>query len=161
MARTPVASQRRSHGRVAAASVSIDLRRRCLKRIASAIGSSRKTTIRDARGSDVQAHGLHICPEQEPQNYWRHGHSTERDFIYVTTQSLTHDALKKLSEEVGPERTLLGLLQGVQRARSGVPESDHQEDSADRADQVRMGTRRLQLARCQPAADAEDRADRP
>jgi adenine-specific DNA-methyltransferase len=37
----------------------------------------------------------------------QHGHSTEQDFIFVTTASLTHDALKKLSEEVGPKRTLL------------------------------------------------------
>jgi hypothetical protein len=51
--------------------------------------------------------GFSYAPSQGPADYWRHGHSTERDFIYVTTQSLTHDALKKLSEEVGPERTLL------------------------------------------------------
>jgi adenine-specific DNA-methyltransferase len=51
--------------------------------------------------------GFTYAPSQEPAEYWRHGHSTEKDFIYVTTQSLTHDALKKLSEEVGPERTLL------------------------------------------------------
>jgi adenine-specific DNA-methyltransferase len=51
--------------------------------------------------------GFTYAPSQEPQEYWRHGHSTETDFIYVTTQSLTHDALKKLSEEVGPNRTLL------------------------------------------------------
>ena len=41
--------------------------------------------------------------------YWQHGHSTERDFIYVTTQSLTPDQLSALSDEVGPERTLLVL----------------------------------------------------
>lgn len=41
--------------------------------------------------------------------YWQHGHSTERDFIYVTTQSLTADQLNALSEEVGSERTLLVL----------------------------------------------------
>ena len=41
--------------------------------------------------------------------YWRHGHSTERDFIYVTTASLTHEQLQQLSDEVGPERTLLLL----------------------------------------------------
>jgi adenine-specific DNA-methyltransferase len=51
--------------------------------------------------------GFTYGPSQEPAHYWQHGHSTEHDFIYVTTQSLTHDALKKLSEEVGPERTLL------------------------------------------------------
>ena len=41
--------------------------------------------------------------------YWQHGHSTERDFIYVTTQSLTGDQLNALSEEVGAEQTLLVL----------------------------------------------------
>ena len=41
--------------------------------------------------------------------YWQHGHSTERDFIYVTTQSLTADQISALGDEVGPERTLLVL----------------------------------------------------
>ena len=39
--------------------------------------------------------------------YWQHGRSTERDFIYVTTQTLSRDQLAALSEEVGDERTLL------------------------------------------------------
>jgi adenine-specific DNA-methyltransferase len=39
--------------------------------------------------------------------YWQHGHSTERDFIYVTTQNLNHDQLQQLSDEVGSHRTLL------------------------------------------------------
>jgi adenine-specific DNA-methyltransferase len=41
--------------------------------------------------------------------YWQHGHSTERDFVYVTTASLTHEQLVQLSDEVGPERSLLVL----------------------------------------------------
>jgi adenine-specific DNA-methyltransferase len=41
--------------------------------------------------------------------YWQHGYSTERDFIYVTTQNLSHEQLAKLSEEVGEERSLLVL----------------------------------------------------
>jgi len=41
--------------------------------------------------------------------YWQQGHSTERDFLYVTTASLTHDQLAQLSDEVGPERSLLVL----------------------------------------------------
>lgn len=41
--------------------------------------------------------------------YWQHGHSTEQDFIYVTTATLTHKQLKELSDEVGPDRTLLVL----------------------------------------------------
>jgi adenine-specific DNA-methyltransferase len=39
--------------------------------------------------------------------YWRHGHSTETDFIYVTTQTLTREQLQKLSDEVGESRSLL------------------------------------------------------
>lgn len=38
--------------------------------------------------------------------YWQHGHSTERDFIYVTTQNLSHDQLQALSDEVGESRSL-------------------------------------------------------
>ena len=41
--------------------------------------------------------------------YWQQGHSTERDFIYVTTQTLGPEQLQQLSEEVGPDRTLLVL----------------------------------------------------
>ena len=41
--------------------------------------------------------------------YWRHGHSTEQDFIYVTTASLTHEQLQELSDEVGEGRSLLVL----------------------------------------------------
>ena len=41
--------------------------------------------------------------------YWQHGYSTERDFIYVTTQNLRHEQLSKLADEVGQERSLLVL----------------------------------------------------
>lgn len=41
--------------------------------------------------------------------YWMHGHSTERDFIYVTTANLGHEQLQQLSDEVGTERSLLVL----------------------------------------------------
>lgn len=41
--------------------------------------------------------------------YWRQGNSTESDFIYVTTQTLGPDQLQQLSDEVGPDRSLLVL----------------------------------------------------
>ena len=41
--------------------------------------------------------------------WWRHGHSTERDFVWVTTQNLGAEQLQALSEEVGPARSLLVL----------------------------------------------------
>jgi adenine-specific DNA-methyltransferase len=40
-------------------------------------------------------------------DWWAHGYSTETDFIYVTTQTLTEDQLLALSEDVGSDRTLL------------------------------------------------------
>lgn len=51
--------------------------------------------------------------------YWQHGHSTERDFIYVTTANLTHEQLQQLSDEVGPERSLLVLCTAF-RARADL-----------------------------------------
>jgi adenine-specific DNA-methyltransferase len=40
-------------------------------------------------------------------DWWSHGYSTETDFIYVTTQTLTEEHLLALSEEVGKNKTLL------------------------------------------------------
>ncbi len=53
--------------------------------------------------------GFTFDPSQNPQFYWMHGRSTERDFIYVTTNYLTYAQLVEISEEVGPERSLLIL----------------------------------------------------
>jgi adenine-specific DNA-methyltransferase len=39
--------------------------------------------------------------------WWNHGYSSERDFIYVTTQNLSRQQLEELSLEVGGERSLL------------------------------------------------------
>ncbi len=39
--------------------------------------------------------------------YWQHGRSTEKDFIYVTTQTLSREQLQKLSDELGEDRSLL------------------------------------------------------
>ena len=39
--------------------------------------------------------------------WWQHGYSSENDFIYVTTQSLSIEPLQVLSDEVGAGRSLL------------------------------------------------------
>ena len=39
--------------------------------------------------------------------YWQQGRSTENDFLYTTTQTLSRQQIEALSEEVGPKRTLL------------------------------------------------------
>jgi adenine-specific DNA-methyltransferase len=41
--------------------------------------------------------------------YWQQGHSSESDFLYVTTQTLGPEELSALSEEVGEGRSLLIL----------------------------------------------------
>jgi adenine-specific DNA-methyltransferase len=49
--------------------------------------------------------GFHSAPSDE--YYWQHGHSTESDYIFVTTQTLSREQLQKLNDEVGPNRSLL------------------------------------------------------
>ena len=49
--------------------------------------------------------GFAYAPSEEV--YWQQGHSTETDFIYVTTQTMTRDHLAALNEEVGKKRSLL------------------------------------------------------
>jgi len=49
--------------------------------------------------------GFHYAPDREV--FWNHGHSTERDFIYVTTQNLSREQLQYIGEQVGTERSLL------------------------------------------------------
>ena len=44
--------------------------------------------------------------------YFIHGHSTERDYIYVTTNYLKAEHLRALSDLVGPERSLLICCKG-------------------------------------------------
>ncbi|AOL20427.1 site-specific DNA-methyltransferase [Xanthomonas citri pv. malvacearum] len=53
--------------------------------------------------------------------WWQQGHSSERDFIYVTTQNLSAQQLQALSDEVGPERSLLvccAAFHGVTAAKA-------------------------------------------
>ena len=53
--------------------------------------------------------------------YWQHGHSTERDFIYVTTQHLTHEQLLQLSADVGSDRTLLVMCTAFRGKAEAYP----------------------------------------
>ncbi len=53
--------------------------------------------------------------------WWQHGHSTEQDFIYVTTQNLSVSQLQALAEEVGEGRSLLVLcsaFRGISAAKA-------------------------------------------
>jgi adenine-specific DNA-methyltransferase len=53
--------------------------------------------------------------------YWQHGYSTERDFVYVTTQRLSREQLAHLSDDVGPERSLLVLCSAFRGNPSAFP----------------------------------------
>jgi adenine-specific DNA-methyltransferase len=53
--------------------------------------------------------------------WWKHGHSSERDFIYVTTQNLSAEQLQALSDEVGSDQSLLvccAAFHGVTAAKA-------------------------------------------
>ena len=53
--------------------------------------------------------------------WWQHGHSSERDFLFVTTQNLSADQLQALSDEVGSEQSLLvccAAFRGVTAAQA-------------------------------------------
>ena len=54
--------------------------------------------------------GFTYAPSES--EYFIHGHSTERDNIYVTTNYLKAEHLRALSELVGPERSLLVCCKG-------------------------------------------------
>jgi adenine-specific DNA-methyltransferase len=59
--------------------------------------------------------------EPSEVQWWRHGHSSERDFIYVTTQNLSAEQLQALSEEVGTDQSLLvccAAFHGVTAAKA-------------------------------------------
>lgn len=53
--------------------------------------------------------------------YWQHGHSTERDFLYVTTQTLSQEQLQALSDEVGNDRSLLVLCFAFRGSADAFP----------------------------------------
>ena len=57
--------------------------------------------------------GFAYVPSAE--TYWQHGKSSETDFLYVTTQSLTAAAIARLAGDVGPERSLLVACKAWER----------------------------------------------
>ena len=63
--------------------------------------------------------GFTYAPSQT--QFWQHGQSTETDFIYVTTGSLSHDQLRVISEEVGSERSLLICCKAFMADASAFP----------------------------------------
>lgn len=53
--------------------------------------------------------------------YWIHGHSTETDYIYITTQILTREQIQLISDEVGDKRTLLIMCSAFKGNTADIP----------------------------------------
>ncbi|MBE7446000.1 MAG: site-specific DNA-methyltransferase [Planctomycetia bacterium] len=49
--------------------------------------------------------GFRYCPDE--QIYWKQGRSTEKDYIFITTQFVTVQFLDKIHEEMKPDESLL------------------------------------------------------
>lgn len=63
--------------------------------------------------------GFTYAPSES--RWWQHGHSSERDFLFVTTQNMSADQLQALSDEVGSEQSLLvccSAFRGVTTAQA-------------------------------------------
>jgi len=54
--------------------------------------------------------GFHYSPNEGI--YWKQGYSTERDYIYTTTQFITVEVLDRLAEEIQPGESLLICCKG-------------------------------------------------
>ena len=111
---------------------------RCSRRTSGATGSSTSDYNAAMLAEALcKLEGFTYAPTDSV--YWQHGHSTERDFIYVTTANLTHEQLQQLSDEVGPDRTLLVLCTAFRAQGRPLSQSDGEEDSQAGAFALRMG----------------------
>jgi adenine-specific DNA-methyltransferase len=58
--------------------------------------------------------GFRYCPDEHI--YWKQGRSTEKDYIFITTQFVTVQALDKIHEEMKPDESLLICCKSFQEA---------------------------------------------
>ena len=86
--------------------------------------------------------------------FWIHGKSTERDFVYVTTQNLSREQLQFISDQVGSERTLLICCAAF---RAHIPSSSQWHGRAASSTVVRSALTRTSTS---SSADVE-RGSRP
>ena len=58
--------------------------------------------------------GFRYCPDEHI--YWKQGRSTEKDYIFITTQFVTVQSLDKIHEEMKPDESLLICCKSFQEA---------------------------------------------
>ncbi len=118
--RTQAELPRPSDGREAAVSASSSSRLLSLRRTNGATGSSARSTVpRCSRRRCASSKGFQYAPD--PEVFWIHGKSTESDFIYVTTQNLSRDQLRFISDQVGLRRTLLICCSAFRAKKDDFP----------------------------------------
>jgi len=61
--------------------------------------------------------GFRYCPDEHI--YWKQGRSTEKDYIFITTQFVTVQSLDKIHEEMKPDESLLICCKSFQEACEG------------------------------------------
>ncbi len=61
--------------------------------------------------------GFSYAPSET--RWWQHGYSSERDFLYATTQNLSADQLQALADEVGNTQSLLILCAAFRGVTTG------------------------------------------
>lgn len=71
-----------------------------------------------ARLTEAMCKHLSFTYAPSDEHYWMQGRSSEADFLYVTTNSLTHEQIKVISDEVGSERSLLICCRAFQGAHA-------------------------------------------
>jgi len=57
--------------------------------------------------------GFGYAPDEHA--YWKQGRSSEKDYIYTTTQFMTVELLEKIKDEMGPDESLLVCAKTYQR----------------------------------------------
>ncbi|HKZ40716.1 MAG TPA: hypothetical protein VJ044_07120, partial [Candidatus Hodarchaeales archaeon] len=68
---------------------------------------SKKYNEEMLREAICKLEGFTYITPSERESWWCHGYSSDRDFIYASTATLSRAQLAGLSEEVGSSRSLL------------------------------------------------------
>lgn len=102
--------------------------------------------------------------------WWQHGYSSERDFIYVTTQNLSVSQLQTIADEVGVGRSLLiccSAFHGISAAQAAerwpnltlckIPREILQRCEWEH-DDYSLNVANLPMATAEKAADSGDKA---
>lgn len=78
-------------------------------------------TYNAAMLSEAMCKLMNFTYSPDEGSFWKQGFSSERDYIYVTTRTLTHAELTVLSDEVGDDQTLLVCCKAFNADKDSFP----------------------------------------